>query len=82
MNRTLQKTCTYAVMHLTVAIAVAYALTRSWEIALAVGIIEPVVQTVVFAIHERIWAGKSGEVSHYLCGHARLIPRQLRPSKP
>ncbi|PXA84922.1 hypothetical protein DMC25_16390 [Caulobacter sp. D4A] len=49
------KTATYATMHLTVAIAVAYALTRDWRVALAVGIVEPMVQTVAFNIHERVW---------------------------
>ncbi|ATQ44751.1 hypothetical protein CSW64_21345 [Caulobacter mirabilis] len=49
------KTATYAAMHLTVAVAVAYVLTRDWRIALAVGIIEPMVQTVAFNIHERLW---------------------------
>ncbi len=50
------KTATYATMHLTVAIAVAYALTRDWRIALAVGIVEPMVQTVAFNLHERVWS--------------------------
>ncbi len=50
------KTATYAAMHLTVAVAVAYALTRDWRIALAVGVIEPMVQTVTFNLHERAWA--------------------------
>ena len=50
------KTATYATMHLTVAIAVAYALTRDWRVALAVGIVEPMVQTVAFNIHERLWS--------------------------
>jgi uncharacterized membrane protein len=50
------KTLTYASMHLTVAVAVAYALTRDWRIALAVGIVEPMVQTVAFNIHERLWS--------------------------
>ena len=49
------KTLTYASMHLTVAVAVAYALTRNWHVALAVGIIEPLVQTVMFNLHERAW---------------------------
>ena len=49
------KTATYCMMHFTVAIAVAYALTRSWEIALSIGIIEPLVQTVFFNMHERGW---------------------------
>jgi uncharacterized membrane protein len=50
------KTLTYASMHLLVAVAVAYALTRSWKVALAVGIIEPMVQTVAFNLHERAWS--------------------------
>ena len=39
---------------------VAYAMTCSWKIALAVGIVEPMVQTLAFAVHERVWSGKSG----------------------
>ena len=50
------KPLTYAVMHFIVAILVAYALTRSWEIALGVGIVEPLVQTGAYAVHERVWA--------------------------
>nr|WP_276208706.1 DUF2061 domain-containing protein [Caulobacter sp. 17J65-9] len=46
---------TYGCMHLTVAVTVAYALTRDWRVALAVGLIEPIVQTAAFAIHERAW---------------------------
>ena len=49
------KTLTYGTMHLAVAVTVAYALTRDWRVALAVGLIEPVVQTVAFALHERAW---------------------------
>jgi uncharacterized membrane protein len=77
MSKTLVKTCTYAVMHLTVAIAVAYVMTGSWQIALAVGIVEPVVQTFAFAVHERFWSkGGCNETPVDLCGHARLIPRR------
>jgi uncharacterized membrane protein len=50
------KTLTYGVMHFTVAVAVAYALTRDIGIALAIGIIEPLVQTVFFTAHDRIWS--------------------------
>lgn len=49
------KTASYAVMHLTVAILVAYALTLDWRKALAIGIIEPFVQTFAFALHDRYW---------------------------
>ncbi len=52
---TCMKTATYAIMHLTVAIAVAYALTGSWKMALAIGLVEPFVQTFAFMIHERFW---------------------------
>lgn len=56
MTRVALKSSTYAVMHLVVAIIVAYALTRDWRIALAVGLVEPFVQTIFFTIHDRIWA--------------------------
>ena len=44
------KTASYAVMHLLVAMMVAYALTLDWRKALAIGIIEPFVQTFAFAL--------------------------------
>ena len=49
------KTASYAVMHLCVAILVAYALTQDWRQALAIGIVEPIVQTLAFALHDRFW---------------------------
>jgi uncharacterized membrane protein len=69
MNRTLLKTCTYGMMHFTVAIIVAYALTRNWHLALAVGIVEPIVQTFAFALHERLWAKAPETPMVALCGH-------------
>jgi uncharacterized membrane protein len=53
------KTASWSLVHMTVAIAVAYALTRNWQAALAVGLIEPLFQTVAFALHERAWAGRA-----------------------
>lgn len=50
------KTVTYGCMHFTVAVLVAYALTRDIRIALAIGTIEPLVQTVFFTLHDRIWS--------------------------
>ncbi|MGH7027804.1 DUF2061 domain-containing protein [Brevundimonas sp.] len=49
------KTVTYGVMHFTVAVLVAFALTRDWRLALAIGTVEPLVQTVFFTLHDRIW---------------------------
>ncbi|GAB5467884.1 MAG: hypothetical protein Kilf2KO_09140 [Rhodospirillales bacterium] len=59
MKRTLKKTASYAVMHLCVAVAVAYALTGNLVIALSIGLIEPAVQTIFFALHERVWDRKA-----------------------
>jgi uncharacterized membrane protein len=50
------KTGSYSLMHFIVAIAVAYAITRDWRAALAVGIIEPMVQTLAFLVHDRAWS--------------------------
>ena len=50
------KPLTYSAMHLCVAVAVAYALTRDWRIALGVGVIEPMVQTVAYMLHEKAWS--------------------------
>ena len=55
MPRRLVKTLTYSLMHLIVAITVAYALTGNWAIALGIGLIEPLVQTVAYTVHERLW---------------------------
>ena len=49
------KTASYAIMHFAVAILVAYALTLDWRKALAIGIVEPFVQTFAFALHDRYW---------------------------
>jgi uncharacterized membrane protein len=56
LKRVALKTVTYGVMHFTVAVTVALALTHDWRIALTIGITEPVVQTGFFAVHDRIWS--------------------------
>lgn len=54
--RIVAKTASWSLTHMMVAIAVAYTLTRDLRAALAVGLIEPVFQTVAYALHERAWA--------------------------
>jgi uncharacterized membrane protein len=49
------KIASYGVMHLVVAILVAFAVTRDWRLALAVGVVEPFFQTIAYSIHDRIW---------------------------
>lgn len=53
--RSALKTLSYSATHLVVAMAVAYALTRDWRVALGIGLIEPMVQTIAYAVHERVW---------------------------
>ncbi|MEM9180122.1 MAG: DUF2061 domain-containing protein [Pseudomonadota bacterium] len=59
MTYKLNKTITYAVMHLIVAMAVAYAVTGSLAAAFAIGLLEPAVQTVAYFFHEKAWGKAS-----------------------
>jgi uncharacterized membrane protein len=72
--RTAKKTATYSVMHLTVAFLVAFALTRDWRAALAIGLIEPIFQTIAFALHERAWAKAEAK------GQTARSPRRPEPA--
>ena len=54
-SHTLAKTATYYVMHITVAAAVAYAVTRNWATAIALSLLEPTVQAFAFFAHEKAW---------------------------
>jgi uncharacterized membrane protein len=47
------KTLTFALLHFGVAFSVAYALTGSIAVAVGIGLIEPVLNTIVFYFHER-----------------------------
>jgi uncharacterized membrane protein len=51
----LSKACTYAVMHLAVAVGVAYAITGNWVAAMAIGLLEPFVQVCAYIGHESAW---------------------------
>jgi uncharacterized membrane protein len=53
------KTLSYFTMHITVAALVAYAVTGSWQAALALSLIEPLVQSVAYFFHERFWAARA-----------------------
>ncbi|WOE33140.1 MULTISPECIES: DUF2061 domain-containing protein [unclassified Acinetobacter] len=58
-QRTLKKTFSYYIMHISVAMIVAYLVTGSWIIAATLSLLEPTVQAVAFFIHERIWERKA-----------------------
>jgi uncharacterized membrane protein len=54
-RHTLMKTASYYVIHVTVAAAVAYAVTRNLWAALTLSLLEPTVQAVAFFFHEKLW---------------------------
>ncbi|WP_169569954.1 DUF2061 domain-containing protein [Sneathiella limimaris] len=49
------KTASYGLLHILVATTVAYVLTGNLVAAVSIGLLEPIVQTVVFSIHEYLW---------------------------
>ena len=61
MTRIAAKTATYSVMHMAVAIAVAWAISGGWRVALGIGLVEPLFQTAAYTIHERLWTKRGGE---------------------
>jgi uncharacterized membrane protein len=56
IKHSLVKTGTFAVVHFSVAFAVAYALTGSAPIASAIALLEPLANTVAYFFHERAWS--------------------------
>lgn len=65
------KTGTYFWVHLVVALSVAYAVTGSWAAATAIGLLEPAVQVLAYALHESLWARRCA-------GHGRAVGRLRR----
>jgi uncharacterized membrane protein len=65
-QRTLKKTFSYYIMHITVAMLVAYLVTGNLLIAATLSLLEPTVQAFAFFIHERIWERKNVEVKEDL----------------
>lgn len=50
-----RKTFTFAIVHMVVAFSVVYLMTGSWALGGAVALIEPVVNTVAYFFHEKVW---------------------------
>lgn len=64
----LLKTVTYSLMHICVATALAYIISGSWAVAVSIGLLEPMVQTVFFYMHERVWERAKVKVNSNLAG--------------
>ncbi|PIR38671.1 MAG: hypothetical protein COV35_05790 [Alphaproteobacteria bacterium CG11_big_fil_rev_8_21_14_0_20_39_49] len=71
------KTISYGITHIIVATIVAYGLTGNIAVALSIGLIEPIVQTFVFSVHELIWEKK---VSFSKCSHDFGFVKKIRTS--
>lgn len=49
------KTLTFAIVHMTVAFTVVWAMTGSWMAGGAVALVEPAINTVAYFVHESLW---------------------------
>ncbi|MBI1362966.1 MAG: DUF2061 domain-containing protein [Proteobacteria bacterium] len=67
--RLLLKTISYGSLHVCVATTVAYTLTGNFALSLGIGLLEPLVQTLVFPLHEWVWEHRSGKPLHLLHTH-------------
>lgn len=54
-GRTLAKTGSYYLLHMSVATAVAYTVTGNWVQAFTLSLLEPAVQMVFFYAHDKLW---------------------------
>ena len=54
-QRIFKKTLSYYIMHITVAMLVAYAVTGNFWMAVTLSLLEPTVQAFAFFFHEKAW---------------------------
>ncbi|ENX44540.1 MULTISPECIES: DUF2061 domain-containing protein [unclassified Acinetobacter] len=54
-RRTFKKTLSYYIVHISVAMMVAYVITGNFWIAATLSLLEPTVQAFAFFFHEKIW---------------------------
>jgi len=57
---TLKKTASYYVLHMLVAVSVAYAVTGNLMVSLTLSLLEPTVQAFAFFFHEKFWQRRDG----------------------
>ena len=54
-QRTLNKTLSYYILHISVAMLVAYVITGNLLMSATLSLLEPTVQAFAFFFHEKIW---------------------------
>jgi uncharacterized membrane protein len=50
-----KKTVTFAITHMSVAFVVGWAMTGSAAVGGALALVEPLVNTVAYFLHEKVW---------------------------
>ncbi len=60
-RRLLAKTISWACVHVLITMLVVLALTGDPWAALTVGLLEPLVQTGAYAVHERVWSQRAAQ---------------------
>lgn len=79
------KTASFAIVHFSVAFAVAFALTGSVVIGGLVALVEPLVNTVAYHFHEKVWerirARRAARASA-APGDLRSLPEKAGPRRP
>jgi uncharacterized membrane protein len=68
--RTGIKTMTFAITHFSVAFLVGWVITGSFLMGSMIALIEPAVNTVAYAFHEKVWQRIDVRYDH---GHLRLV---------
>lgn len=72
------KTITFAICHFTVAFSVAYLLTGNIGVSSLLALVEPLVNTVAYYFHEKVWdrirgrkaqAAETGSAGHNALFH-------------
>ncbi|NNG82775.1 MULTISPECIES: DUF2061 domain-containing protein [Acinetobacter Taxon 24D] len=61
-QKTLKKTFSYYIMHITIAMLVGYFVTGNIWMALTLSLLEPTIQAIAFFFHEKIWERKSSNM--------------------
>lgn len=65
-----KKTLTFALLHMTIAFSVVWALTGSIALGGAVALIEPTLNTVAYFFHEKVWERKGRRANSPPTGNA------------
>ncbi|WP_394176426.1 DUF2061 domain-containing protein [Thalassotalea litorea] len=75
------KTLSFAITHFTVAFMVTYLLTGDLLLGSLVAIVEPLINTIAYHFHEKIWVRKSqlqlrGKLNETASGYERRYTTQ------